>query len=482
MKKLVGLVMVAMLVVACSGSPVLLPGTSAPPAPPAPPAASYRSKVAILSWAGDAPHYVVEVSAAGAVEQRIEVSRTLVVVSQLEPDTEYQARVMAVVDGVQGPPSEPVTFRTSTGGYPVAPPAVSLKSTTSTSMTVSWPAARAGGRYQVEIAKDASFKKAKVKSVKAEKVTFKKLSNKAEYHVRVRLVDKRGNAESEWSTSEAAKPLKSVPLTVGTYNILKASVGNWSKRKSAVARTILGEDPDVVGVQEATPIQTGGGRQYNQLVQALGPNWQIVDDNKDHGPARIVYNRDRLETLDSGAELLRGSMKWAGNPRFIAWATFRQRATGKQFLFVTTHFSPRDSSASDPHRAASAKQLVSLVKRVNRDDLPVIVTGDFNSGRNRTSSNRVYQNLISGSLIDPMATATGKLGHPKKAIRPTLKTWNGFVRKARFDNTAPFLDYILVTPMKVKEWEVVAKLNSRGRYVGAFPSDHNMMRATVELP
>jgi hypothetical protein len=36
--------------------------------------------------------------------------------------------------------------------------------------------------------------------------------------------------------------------------------------------------------------------------------------------------------------------------------------------------------------------------------------------------------------------------------------------------------------MRVSEYEVVAKLDGSGRFVGTIPSDHNMIRATIYLP
>jgi hypothetical protein len=44
------------------------------------------------------------------------------------------------------------------------------------------------------------------------------------------------------------------------------------------------------------------------------------------------------------------------------------------------------------------------------------------------------------------------------------------------------VDYIFVSPMEVKQWEVVARLDKSGRFIGTIPSDHNMLRATVVLP
>ena len=50
------------------------------------------------------------------------------------------------------------------------------------------------------------------------------------------------------------------------------------------------------------------------------------------------------------------------------------------------------------------------------------------------------------------------------------------------DASAPMIDHMFVSPMRVKEWETVAKLDGRGRVIGTIPSDHHMIRLTVFLP
>lgn len=456
------------------------------PAPPAPTAlaANARATAAVLTWQGPGERYQLELSTAAdfTAARTVEVNRTLVVVDALTPDTQYFARVIAVTAGQRSAPSEPLNFNTGRHAHPYAAPVVTLSSTTSTNLTAKWPDLGEKIKYQVELAKGSDFAKAKKKVVTKPKITFKKLSNKSDYNVRVRAIDSGGDVQSEWSESVAGKPLESAPLVIGTYNILKAVDHSWSRRKPALVRTILGEDPDVVGLQEATPVHVGGQRQYNDLATALGPQWAVVEESGETGEARIIYNTKRLEKLEFGVYAIKGSARHGGFQRYVKWAIFKQLSTGKRFLFLNTHFSPGKGSAVKVHRGSAAKQMVATMKRVNRDNLPAFVVGDFNSAGNRVRSNRVYSAFVGGGLKDPLAIPQGKLGHPKKFIHKNLKTWNDY-RAPEWDATAPMLDHIFITPaMKVTEWEVVARLNSRGRFVGTIPSDHNMLKATVELP
>jgi endonuclease/exonuclease/phosphatase family metal-dependent hydrolase len=449
-------------------------------------AVSARSTVAIFTWSGTGDRYLVEVATdPGFVTTRsVEATGTIAVVNDLLPETTYLARVSAVTASGQGPASELVTFTTPPEGFLFRAPAVTLSSTDSTSVTALWPQMSDDAHYLVELSTGASFSDPTSSVVTASELTFKKLAAGHTYYVRARVVDATMQALSEWSDVVSGTPLVSAPLVVGSYNILKARERAWSKRKPALVRTILGEDPDVVGLQEATPKRTSTGRrQYDDLAAALGADWALTDNDKDTtGEARTIYNRTRLTLVTHGHYAIAGSKRFRGIQRYITWAEFSQNSTGKHFLFVNTHFVPRTSRASDPHRVSAARQLVALLKRVNTNGLPVIIAGDFNTGMNRQSSNRVYTTIVGGGYRDPLATAPKKLGHAEKTINANLKTVNRYRRVAPRDAFQPMVDYIFVSPMEVKQWEVVARLDKSGRFIGTIPSDHNMLRATVVLP
>lgn len=445
-----------------------------------------RSRIAVVSWDGPRGQYLVELATDPAFTGAtgLAAEGNLAVVDGLEPQTAYYVRVSAVTAAGAGAASATVGFRTMAEVLPFTAPRVRLGSASSTTVTATWPPASDDAFYQVELATDPGFAGARSSMVNEPSATFDALTRTRTYHVRVRVVGAAGAALSEWSPAASGKPLQTAPLVVGTYNILKSRRNAWEQRKPALVRTILGEDPDVVGLQEATPVTTGTGRrQYDDLRVALGADWALVDGNRaSTGETRTIYNTRRLELVSAGYDLIEGSRRFRGIPRYVTWAVFRQRSTDKRFLFVNTHFVPRTSRASDPHRVSAARQLVATVERVNTADLPVVVVGDFNTGMNRTSSNRVYRTLLAGGFRDPLATPRGKLGHAERTIRENVKTVNGYRRVADRDSFAPLVDHIFVSPMRVREWEVVARLDRSGRFIGTIPSDHNMVRATVELP
>ena len=70
----------------------------------------------------------------------------------------------------------------------------------------------------------------------------------------------------------------------------------------------------------------------------------------------------------------------------------------------------------------------------------------------RNSSNGVYRTLTGAGYLDPLAR-TGKPGAAKKLVQANLRTVNSRSRKAPLNPNRNVIDLLLVTPMRVAEWE-----------------------------
>lgn len=453
------------------------------PAPPVEVRVSARDTLAVASWAdAGAASFVVELAqdAGFTIATSTPVDQDLVVLGPLTPATTYYLRISARnADGFTSPPSSPVTFTTTERGFSEPTPLLDVRSDTSTSLTPSWSASGEGVRYQVQLDTDEAFDNPSEVIVAEPTAIFDKLDVDTSYSLRVRVVDAESAPLSAWSTTVAKKTAASQPLTVGSYNVLKAkSKKDWVRRRGAVASTILGENPDVVGLQEATPVHVPGGyRQYADVARLLGSDWALTTSA---GEARIVYNKARLTLVRDGYQVLHGS-RTLGVQRYAPWAVFEQKSTGKKFFYMNTHFLPQEGAKANRLRTSAARQMVAAVKRENTGGLPVIISGDFNTGGMRNSANAIYRTFLGAGYIDPL-TKTGKLGAAENRVRTQLKTVNKLKRKAPVDYTPPLIDQIFVSKMRVASYEVVAKLDGSGRFVGTIPSDHNMIRATVYLP
>lgn len=467
---------------------ILLTGFGAPVAvasePVQPPSGIYvstRATLAAVSWAGGSEGpYVVELDTdpTFATPARTETDLEALVLTALAPETTYYVRVSSEASGTT---SAATSFTTPVAPFGEAAPTVELDSLTSTSIAPRWnPAEADGSRYQVELSASEDFAKVRNRVLAETTTTFAKLDVDTNYFVRVRLVDAHEEPLSDWSITQSRTPAASLPLRVGSFNVLKSVEKNWSERRPVVARTIEDEQVDVVGLQEATRARVGNGaRQFDDLMRELGDGWAMVNRDDALGGDRIVYNPATVEVVSEGHQPLAGS-NTLGVQRHVSWAVFRQKANGKQFVFVNTHFVPQKGAREK--RASAARQLVAAVKAANPDNLPVVIVGDFNSYALRRSGNSVYQTILDSGVRDPLRGDVGDPGTAKKRIQAALKTFNDYQRKPRWDADAPMSDYVFVSPMRVAEWETVARLDRSKRFIGTIPSDHNMLRLTVYLP
>ncbi|HEX7069678.1 MAG TPA: endonuclease/exonuclease/phosphatase family protein, partial [Rhodothermales bacterium] len=173
------------------------------------------------------------------------------------------------------------------------------------------------------------------------------------------------------------------PIRAMSFNIRYATESDgehaWSQRRDLASSVVRFHRPDVVGVQEALI------EQLNDLKERL-PDYDWVGAGRDDGKtggefSAILYRPDRLELLDSDTFWLSetpdvpGSKSWdTAITRVVTWALFRDRTDGARFYHFNTHFDHIGQEA----RRQSAMLIVERI--ANRaEDVPAIVTGDFNA-------------------------------------------------------------------------------------------------------
>ncbi|WP_084584086.1 endonuclease/exonuclease/phosphatase family protein [Sphingomonas azotifigens] len=182
----------------------------------------------------------------------------------------------------------------------------------------------------------------------------------------------------------ACAPAMAQPsLTVMSLNIRMPSADDganlWEKRRALTFATIRAADPDLIGTQELFQ------RQGDDVVKAL-PQYRWFGTDRYGGHANehmgIFYRHDRLRIVEQGQFWLSetpdkpGSMSWGTDlPRMVNWATF-QTKDGRKFRLYDTHFPHRDQD--EGAREQAAKLLAARIAEGPKD-LPVILTGDFNT-------------------------------------------------------------------------------------------------------
>ncbi len=321
----------------------------------------------------------------------------------------------------------------------------------------------------------------------------------------------------------AASDTGRIDVRVASFNVQSVSVDRtvgarrpWRQRRGAVIAEILGERVDVVGVQEVNPSRhwaprlVDGRNQYLDLRNGLnkaGGHYRLTNAHayncvnartsyrcvhRYRGAShsdRILYDADTVELVRQGAKRYT-RQSGTSNPRYLAWAVLRMRATGSEFLFASTHLEPRNVGV----RAAQWRQLIAELTR-RAGGLPVVSVGDFNTQK---------YDALAGTMLPAMRDAGfGDVLNQQYAINPVRvprarSTVNGWVNTCNHDRrdvasfgyedsrskTGNGIDWIFASnALPVQEWKVVLDFDPQTLEVrGTLPSDHNMVRATITLP
>lgn len=172
-------------------------------------------------------------------------------------------------------------------------------------------------------------------------------------------------------------------LSVISFNVRVPAVDDgdnqWENRKPATLAMINDYRPDIFGVQEALL------EQLRYIGNNL-PNYSYVGVSREDGKTSngetmaIFYNTSKIELLDWGTYWLsetpdEPSKGWdAACKRTMTWARMEMKDSGKEFFYVNTHLDHVGTQA----RQKGLDLIVSKIAAMNPDNLPIVLTGDFN--------------------------------------------------------------------------------------------------------
>lgn len=253
-------------------------------------------------------------------------------------------------------------------------------------------------------------------------------------------------------------------LKVMSYNIrldvASDGVNAWPNRPNKVAALITKYDPDILGVQEAL---------FHQLTDLLKllPEYDYTGVGRDDGKQRgefsaILYKKKRFQLKEdstfwlSETPTVPGSKSWdAAITRVASTARLYDKKLKREFIIINTHFDHIGKVA----RANSAALITKTVDAYQKQyDIPIIVSGDFNSEREELA----YQNMIATGLLD------------SKPATDNTGTFCGFEVGKMKCNPIDFIFYS--NEWIVKNYQVIQ--DHDGKY---YPSDHLPVQAEFTL-
>ena len=259
-------------------------------------------------------------------------------------------------------------------------------------------------------------------------------------------------------------------LRVMSFNLRFASdtpPNSWPERRPVMRALLRDEQPHLLGTQE------GLYQQLRDIQADLPDRYDSIGLGRDGGSKgeamQIFYDTRRLDPLEynhywlSDTPDVIGSKTWGGCcARMVTWIKFLDRATGKQFYAVNSHFEAFDAVA----RQKSAQLLLARAQQEFDPALPVIVTADFNEAAR--AGGTVYDTLVTnGPFVDTWEAAAKR--------SPLFATFHGY-RPLTPDGDR--IDWILASPGVTTSRADILTFSKRGQ----FPSDHLPVQSVVRLP
>lgn len=192
-------------------------------------------------------------------------------------------------------------------------------------------------------------------------------------------------------------------ITAMSYNLrYDTGEGGVSRMRSLVSQ-INQYSPDILGVQEETPVWTGFFSVHlDHKYARVGEGRRGASDQRESNEAAgIYYDANKFELLHTVTKWLSDTpdipsyIEGAHFPRSVTFAVLKCKWNGNKLIYANTHF----DCSNDTVREAESRCL-SYIRR-DFGDLPFIISGDFNFQPDSPAYNLVCE----GGLYDASRVA-----------------------------------------------------------------------------
>jgi len=255
-------------------------------------------------------------------------------------------------------------------------------------------------------------------------------------------------------------------LIVVSFNIripVDPPPNDWATRKKRVVADIRRMKPDLFGLQEAVPQQIADLQSLGYLHIGTGRGRDLKGE-----ASPVFYDPRRFELVESRTVWLSRTpqvyslAKGADLPRIVTVGVFREKTSGRKFVFANTHLHHRNQKICHPEQM---RAVLDELKPYIRRGMTVFLTGDFNG----TPAGVAYK-MAAEVLRDAY------LKSEQTPVRPQARTFHGFGRFLHKPGNR--IDYIWITPdVRVLRYESVNNFDARG----LASSDHYPQLAEVEF-
>jgi len=238
----------------------------------------------------------------------------------------------------------------------------------------------------------------------------------------------------------------------------------WPNRVDMVTGLLKFHEADIFGMQEALIGQI-------EDIQKNMPDYEWFGVGRDDGKragefSPIFFRKAEFVLLDHGTFWLSETPEKPGKGwdaafnRVVTWGKFQSKASGKQFLVFNTHF---DHIGVEARKNSAILIRNTIDERIQHQNLPVILTGDFNLTPDEEPISLLKQ-FMNDSREVSEEPPYGPVG-----------TFNGFDINA--DLSSNRIDYVFTHGnIKVLKYATLTDFNDH-----RFPSDHLPVFTAIEL-
>jgi endonuclease/exonuclease/phosphatase family metal-dependent hydrolase len=262
-------------------------------------------------------------------------------------------------------------------------------------------------------------------------------------------------------------------VNVATFNLRGASHtgGVFKDRMDLSIKVIEAGDFDIIGLQEFERSQ----REY--FYNKKGDVYANYPEGTNNAGFRlsnsIAYRKDRFEVVKSKSGTVPGLQYFNGIDLDAPYVMLREISSGGEFYVINTHDPAFAENAK--RRVDNAKQYVNFIENTllrSNPDIPVILTGDFNSGYTvRTDGGNVTYQKIPENISYCIITKSPQIieaydsssGRPEKCPNPLPKH-------------DPIDQIYMTANIKASDWTRIERgYNNNG-------SDHPTISSTLTIP
>ena len=234
-----------------------------------------------------------------------------------------------------------------------------------------------------------------------------------------------------------------------------------ANRNDLIRDIIFELEPDFCNFQECRPITSRAGDSAIQKIISE----KYAESNAEHAHENftpVFYKKDRFAELDGGFIVFEGLNDV--NSKSVTWGLFEDKTDGKRVVVISTHFWWKDTGEGDElQRAENANKVKEVCDSVleKYGELPIIVSGDLNSGINSPQGTMGYDTMIKNGFSDVRYTAEVSTDCHTLHPYPILNGDGIYLpHSAMPDRT---IDYVFTygKKLKVKEFSVLADDRAR---------------------